>query len=314
MATLPETTAGDDHAAARDARSGLLVGLVCYLLWGFLPLLFHILEPAGSVVIVANRTIWSLLFVGAILVASRRMGEVRAALADRATVRSMLISAVLLAINWLVYVWAVETAQVLEASFGYFINPLVNVAIGMMLLGERQNRWQSVAILIALVAIAIQTVGLGRVPFVALALAFSFGFYGFFRKTARVGSAGGLFVETLLLVPLAMAYLGYVFVRDQSFGVHADPYYMTLLVLTGPATAVTLLLFAFSVQRLRLTTIGMLQYVSPSIQFLLAIFVLGEPINLTQLLSFGLIWVSLVVYSADSFRRRGRAAVSTRAG
>ena len=314
LATLPEPSAGgDDDAAAHDARSGLVVGLACYLMWGFLPLLFDLLEAAGSVTIVANRTVWSLLFVCAIVVASRRMGEVRAALADRATLRSMLISALLLVVNWLVYVWAVETAQVLEASFGYFINPLVNVAIGMVLLGERQNRWQTIAILIAVVAIGIQAVGIGRVPFVALTLALSFGFYGFFRKTAKVNSASGLFVETLLLVPLALGYLGYVFVRDQSFGVHADPYYLTLLMLTGPATAVPLL-FAFAVQRLRLTTIGMLQYLAPTIQFLLAIFLLGEPINLVQLLSFGLIWLSLLVYSADSLVRRSRAGALPRPG
>ena len=314
MATLPEPPAAGHETAARDARSGLLVGLVCYLLWGFLPLLFHLLEPIGSVAVVANRTVWSLFFVGAILFFMRRTGEVRVALADRATLRSMLISALLLAVNWLVYVWAVETAQVLEASFGYFINPLVNVAIGMALLGERQNRWQMVAILIAVGAIGIQAIGIGRVPFVALTLALSFGFYGFFRKTAKVNSASGLFVETLLLVPLAVGYLGYVFMRDQGFGLHADPYYLTLLMLTGPATAVPLLLFAFAVQRLRLTTIGMLQYLAPSIQFLLAIFILGEPINPVQLLSFGLIWLSLVVYSADSLVRRGGLGKPRRAG
>ncbi len=314
MATLPEPPAAGSATAYRDGSAGLVGGLACYLLWGFLPLLFVLLRAVDSVAIVADRTIWSLFFVGGILLLSRRMGEVRAAFADRATVRSMLISTVLLAINWLVYVYAIETAQVLETSFGYFINPLINVAIGMALLGERQNRWQTVAILIALVAIGIQAVGLGRVPYIALALALSFGFYGFFRKTAKVTSASGLFVETLLLVPVAVAYLGYVFVRDQSFGVHADPYYLTLLVLTGPATAVPLLLFAFAVRRLRLTTIGMLQYVAPTIQFLLAIFVLGEPINPVQLLSFGLIWLSLVVYSADSLLRRGRGEALRRAG
>jgi chloramphenicol-sensitive protein RarD len=314
LATPLDSPAAGHATAARDARAGLIGGLACYLLWGFLPLLFHLLEPVGSVGVVANRTIWSLCFVGAILLAFRRMGEVRAALADRATLRSMLISTLLLAVNWLVYVWAVETAQVLETSFGYFINPLVNVAIGMALLGERQNRWQTVAIVIAVVAIAIQAVGIGRVPFVALTLALSFGFYGFFRKTAKVNSASGLFVETLLLLPLAVGYLTYVFVRDQGFGVQADPYYLGLLVLTGPATAVPLLLFAFAVQRLRLTTIGMLQYLAPTIQFLLAIFVLGEPINPVQLLSFGLIWLSLVVYSADSLMRRGRLGTSRSAG
>ena len=292
----------------RDAQSGLIVGLVCYLLWGFLPLLFKLLEPVGAVAIVANRTVWSLLFVGAILLFRSRMSEVRAALADRQTLRSMAISTVLLAVNWLIYVWAVETGQVLEGSFGYFINPLVNVGIGMLLLGERQNRMQSIAIVIAILAIAIQWVGVGRVPYVALSLALSFGFYGFFRKTAKVGSASGLFVETLLLVPLALAYLGYLVWRGDITGFYTDPYYLLLLALTGPATAVPLLMFTYAVQRLRLTTIGMLQYIAPSIQFLIAIYLFHEEINAVRLLSFALIWVSLAIYSADSFMRRSRAA------
>ena len=291
-------------AADREARAGFGAALGAYFLWGFLPLLFHALEPVGAVSVVANRTVWSLFFVGAILLFGRRLGEVRAALADWPTLRSMMISSVLLAANWLIYVWAVETGQVLEGSFGYFINPLVNVAIGMLFLGERQNRWQLVAIAVAIVAIAIQAIGLGHVPFVALGLALSFGFYGFFRKTAKVGSASGLFVETLILVPVALVWLGFAFWRDGGIGIQADPYYMTLLVITGPATAVPLLLFAFAVQRLRLTTIGMLQYIGPTIQFLLAIFILREPLNPLQLLSFGLIWASLLIYSWDSFRRR----------
>jgi chloramphenicol-sensitive protein RarD len=295
-----------DHDAART-RAGFSSGVGAYILWGFLPLLFHLLEAAGSVTVVASRTVWSLLLVGAILIAGRRWGEVKAALRDPATLRSMAISSVLLAGNWLIYVWAVETGQVLEGSFGYFINPLVNVAIGMMFLGERQNRWQWVSIAVAIVAIAIQAVGIGRIPFIALSVALSFGFYGFFRKTAKVGSASGLFVETLILFPLAVLWIGYTIVQQGGPGIFADPYTFTLLALTGPATAVPLLLFAFAVQRLRLTTIGMLQYIGPSIQFLLAIFVLHETINATQLLSFGLIWLSLIIYSADSMMRRRTA-------
>jgi len=303
----PETTI-DDKAAARDAQSGLIVGLFCYLLWGFLPLLFHALQDVGAVTIVADRTIASLFVVGAILLLRSRMSEVAAALRDPQTLRSMVISSVLLAANWLIFVWAVEQNQVLEASFGYFINPLVNVAIGMVLLGERQNPWQWTAIGVALIAIVIQAIGVGRFPWIAVSLALTFGFYGYFRKTAKVGSASGLFVETLILTPLAIAYLAYTFIRDGGVGLHADPYHFFLLLLTGPATAAPLLMFAYAVQRLRLTTIGMLQYLSPSIAFLLAITAFGEPINPVRLLSFGLIWLSLAIYSADSFMRRGRAA------
>lgn len=297
-------------SAEAERRSGFGAGLGAYILWGFLPLLFHLLEPVGAVAIVANRTIWSLLFVGAILLAGRRIGEVRAALSDWPTLRSMMISSVLLVVNWLIYVWAVGEGQVLEGSFGYFINPLVNVAIGMVFLGERQNPWQMAAIIIAVVAIFIQWLGIGRIPFIALGLALSFGFYGFFRKTAKVGSTSGLFVETLILVPLAVLYLGWLFVQQGGLGVQGEPFYLTTLILTGPATAVPLLLFAFAVQRLRLTTIGMLQYIGPSIQFLVAIFILHEAINATQLVSFALIWLSLIVYSADSVLRRRPATAS----
>ncbi|MEQ1901934.1 MAG: EamA family transporter RarD [Devosia sp.] len=306
MADLATPRPDADHAV-REARSGLIVGVACYTLWGFLPLLFHLLEAVGSVTIVANRTIWSLVFVGAILLVTRRMGEVRAALRDPATLRSMIVSSVLLAANWLIYVWAVETDQLLEGSFGYFINPLVNVAIGMVLLGERQKPWQMVSIAVAIIAIVIQAIGVGRIPYVAISLALTFGFYGYFRKTAKVGSASGLFVETLVLVPLALAYLGYLAFRDGGASIHPDGYYWSLLLLTGPATAVPLLLFAYAVQRLRLTTAGMLQYIGPSIQFLLAVYVLHEPLNATRLLSFGLIWLSLAIYSADSVVRRTRA-------
>lgn len=298
------STAVTSPNADAERRSGFGAGLGAYILWGFLPLLFHLLEPVGAVAIVANRTIWSLLFVGVILLAGRRIGEVKAALSDWPTLRSMMISSVLLVVNWLIYVWAVGEGQVLEGSFGYFINPLVNVAIGMAFLGERQNRWQTVSIAIAIVAIGIQWLGIGRIPFIALGLALSFGFYGFFRKTAKVGSTSGLFVETLILVPLALLYLVWIFVQQGGLGVEGEPFYMTTLILTGPATAVPLLLFAFAVQRLRLTTIGMLQYIGPSIQFLVAIFILHEPINATQLVSFGLIWLSLIVYSGDSVLRR----------
>jgi chloramphenicol-sensitive protein RarD len=293
--------------AQRRTQSGLAVALVCYLLWGFLPLLFHALEPVNSVTVVAHRTVWALLFVGLVLAGRRGLGEVRAALADPQTLRSMLVSSALLAVNWLSYVWAVQSGQVLEGSLGYFINPIVNVAIGMVLLRERLTRWQAVSIGVAIVAIAVQWWGIGRLPYLALTIATSFGFYGYFRKTAKVGSASGLFVETLILTPVALGWIGFSLWQAGGPGPTADPTMLALLVLTGPATAVPLLLFAFAVQRLRLATIGMLQYLSPSIQFLIAVFLLHEPLNEQQLLSFALIWVSLAIYSADSLMRRNRA-------
>jgi chloramphenicol-sensitive protein RarD len=290
------------------AESGLVAGVAAYLLWGFLPLLFNLMRHVGATTLVADRTLWSLLVVGIIVIAGGRTAEVRAILRDGKAVRSMALAAFVLAGNWLIYVYAVETNQVLEASFGYFINPLVNVAMGVVLLGERLTRWQTIAVAIATVAIGIQAVGLGGVPYIALSLAITFALYGYLRKTANASSVAGLFIETLVLSPVALAYLLVTFGMDGGVGVHADPYTLFLLMLTGPATALPLLLFAFAVQRLRLTTIGMLQYVAPSIQFVLAITMFGEHLNGVRLLSFGLIWLSLVVYTVESVVQRKRAA------
>jgi chloramphenicol-sensitive protein RarD len=238
---------------------------------------------------------------------SGRMSEIQMVLNDRRALASIAISSVLLLANWLLFVWAVEAGHVLEASFGYFINPLVNIAIGMVFLGERHNRWQTVSILIAIVAIGIQAVGVGGVPYVALGLALSFGFYGYVRKTAKVSSLTGLFAETMVIAPVALGYILYTLATGKA-GFLADPATVLLLALTGPVTALPLLLFAYAVRQLRLTTIGMFQYISPSIQFLLAITFFNEQLNGIRLLSFALIWLSLMVYSADTFWRRGRAA------
>jgi chloramphenicol-sensitive protein RarD len=291
----------------RSSEAGLAAGLAAYLLWGFLPLLFDLLRTVPATTLVAVRTVWSLLFVGVILILAGRTAEVREAMRDRAAVRRMALGAFILAANWLIYVYAVDTNQVLEASFGYFINPIVNVALGVALLGERLNRMQWVAVAIAALAMLIQAAGIGGIPYVALGLAVTFATYGYMRKTAPASSLAGLFIETAVLAPVALAWLAFTFIHDGGIGPHADPWLLLLLVLTGPATAVPLLLFAFAVQRLRLTTVGMLQYLAPSIAFILAITVFGEHLNPLRLLSFALIWLSLLVYTTDSVVRRRRA-------
>lgn len=312
-AQSPGHTPSVPSAESVESRNGVVAALCAYLLWGFLPILFRLLEPAGAVLIVAERTLWSLLLMAVVALFSRLYPEIIGILRDPRRMGVIAISAALLAGNWLLYVWAVEVGEVLQASFGYFINPLVNIAIGMVLLGERQNRLQTIAIAIAVVAILLQAVGLGGVPYIALGLAVSFGFYGFIRKTAKTGPATGLFVETLVVAPFALAFVVFTFATSGP-GVHADPGMMALLMLTGPATAVPLLLFAYGVRRLRLTTIGMLQYLAPSIQFLLAIFMFGEQLNTVRLVSFALIWLSLAVFSYDSFRQRSRARAADHVG
>ncbi len=294
-------------AGAKDMRAGAFAAIGAYGVWGLFPLMFRLLDEVSPQLIVVHRVIWSLVFVGVILKFQGRMGEVYAALRDRRTLLIIGLSAALLAGNWLVFIWAVGANRVLEVSLGYFINPLVNVLLGMVFLGERQNRRQWLAITLTIVAMIVQTVGLGGVPWVSLVLAFSFGAYGYLRKTVAVGSAPGLFIETLLMLPIALIYLTYLLATTGA-GPHADPRLMTYLVLTGPATAGALLMFAFAARRMRLTTLGMFQYIGPSMHFAIAIWIFREPINNVQLLSFALIWVSLGIYSFDSLNRREKVA------
>jgi chloramphenicol-sensitive protein RarD len=300
---LASNTSSEASSDLRHVRGGFAAGLVAYTLWGFLPLLFKLVEHVGAVGVVAERTFWSLIVVGVGLLVTGRFREVRAAFSNPATLRSMVISSLLLGGNWLIYVTAVETNQVLESTFGYFINPMMSVAIGMVFLGERQNRAQAVAICIALVAIVIQAIGLGHIPYIALSLATTFAAYGYARKTAKVNSTAGLFAETLILAPFAVGYLVYGLLTS-GLGAHADLQTSLLLVLTGPATAAPLILFAFAVQRLRLTTMGMLQYIAPSIAFVLAITVFGEQLNPLRIVSFALIWLSLAVFTLGSMGRQ----------
>ena len=291
--------------ADQAVRSGVLAGVAANGIWGFLPLLFYLVDNVNPLEVVAVRTVCSLVIVGAIVLAAGRVGEIRRALADRRIALTLLCSAVLLAANWLIYVFAVQSNQVLEGSFGYFINPMVSVGLGMVFLGERHSRGQSLGLVLALVAIGIQAIGIGGVPFISLSLALSFGVYGFLRKTVKADATNGLFIETLLLTPLAVGYIAYS-VATAGTGPLGQPRDLLLLLATGPATATPLLLYAFSVKRLRLATAGMLQYIAPSIQFVLAITFFGEQINLVRLLSFILVWVSLLVFTTDGFRRQLR--------
>lgn len=288
-----------------NTRAGVLAALGAYGMWGGFPLFFTLLNGVDSVSVVAHRTIFALIFVGAVLYFRKRFVEVLTALRDRKTVLIMAVSTGLLAINWLMFVWAVETGQVLQISFGYFINPLVSIAIGMVFLGERQNRMQTIAILIAVAAVVVQSFGLGNIPYVALTLALAFGLYGYCRKTVSVGSAPGLFVETLLMTPLALGYIGWVLVSAGPIS-YTDPIEVAALVVSGPLTAVALIFFAYATRQLRLTTIGMFQYLAPSLHFVTAVFILGETLNPLSLLSFVLVWCSLAVFSWDSWQQRQR--------
>ncbi len=284
-------------------RRGLAYGVGAYVLWGLLPLYFRVLHDVDPGEIVAQRVLWSALLVAGIVMAVRRGAALRAAFADRRALLNLIGSAAFIAVNWIVYVWAVLNGHVLAASLAYFLNPLLNVLLGVTLLGERMNAAQRVAIALAGLGVALFAIGSLGELWISLSLAFSFAFYGLIRKTVSVGALEGLMVETTLLAPVALGYLlwlgnGAPLAIERGAGMAA------LLVFAGAATTAPLLLFSAAARRLPLTTMGMLQFLAPSIQFVLAIAVFGETLTPMRLACFALIWAGLAVYIWGGVRRR----------
>lgn len=286
----------------RHTRRGVALGLSAYLLWGFLPLYFKLLSAVDSSEIVAQRILWSVLLIGVLIAAARRREQFRAALADPRALRILFASALLIGVNWLVYVWAINARHVLETSLGYFLNPLVNVGLGVVLLKERLTRAQGLAVALAAAGVAVLAVGAGTGLWISLVLALTFASYGLLRKIAPVESLEGLAIETLILAPVAALWLGWLWKTGAlSFGRDAGE--SLLLAFGGVVTALPLLLFAAAARRLRYATLGLLQYIAPTIQFLLAVLVFGEPLTTAHLICFAAIWTGLAVYAADGIRR-----------
>lgn len=288
-------------AASLDRR-GLGFGLGAYLIWGFLPLYFLLLAGVTAGEIVADRIVWSLVLLIGILAVAGRFGKLLAVLRDTRTLGLLAISAALISVNWLVYIWAVQHDHVLAASLGYFLNPLVNVLIGVVVLGERLTRTQMAAVALAAAGVIVLAVGAGAGLWISLTLAVSFAFYGLVRKVAPVESLEGLTIETGLLTPIALGYMAWLASNDAL--VFGDAVGMTgLLVLAGAITAVPLLLFAGAARLLPYSTLGLLQYLAPTLQFLLAITVFGEVMTLSHIVCFALIWSGLALYVFGSVRR-----------
>jgi chloramphenicol-sensitive protein RarD len=296
-----------------ERRIGVGAGLGAYVLWGVFPLYFPLLEPAGGFEIVAHRIVWSLLFIALLLTVRRGWGQVRALMADRRALLVLAAAAVLIAANWLVYVLAVNSGHVVEASLGYFINPLVSVLLGVVVFTERLRRLQWAAVGIAVLAVVVLTVDYGHPPWIALALATTFGLYGLMKKLVRVEAAPGLFVETaVVFVPALVVVTVLESDGHAAFG-HAGIGQALLLASSGLATAIPLLLFAAATRRVPLSTVGLLQYVTPLMQLSIGVFVYGEPMPPARLTGFAIVWVALAVFTVDSLRqahtnRRGAAA------
>ena len=296
----------DNQLAAPDKerQAGLVLGLSAFFLWGFLPAYYKLTTAVPADVVVAHRILWSVVAVGAFLALRGRLGEVWAILCRPAIVFKLALSATAISVNWLVFIYAVEQNEILSVSFGYFANPLVSVAIGLIVLKETLSRAQWVAIAIATFAVGVQGVALGEIPWISLALAFSFATYGYLRKTVDVGASPGLLTEALLLSPFAAAYLVWFGVSSGTDVTYVgDPWLLLALIGTGVVTAFPLALFAAGARRLPLTIVGLMQYIAPSIQMLLAIFVYGEEVGEVRFATFALIWVSLAIFTIDALKR-----------
>lgn len=304
LSYLTAMTTPVPDAAARSTRIGLMQATGAYLLWGLLPLYFMPLRGVDAGEVVANRVVWSLALLFGIVAVTRRSARLRLALTTFATIRLLAASAAMISINWLVYIWAVQHHHVLEASLGYFLNPLVNVVLGVVVLREKLTRPQLAAVILAGAGVLVLASQAAAGLWISLVLALSFGLYGLIRKVAPVESVEGLTVETLILTPVALAYMAYLAGHGGLALAAGDTLVTLLLLIAGIVTAIPLLLFAAGARRLPYSVIGLLQYLAPTIQFVLAITLFGEVVTTAHLICFALIWSGLAVFVVGSLRAR----------
>lgn len=275
-------------------------------MWGLFPLYWPLLKPAGAVEILAHRIVWSLVATAVLIVVLNRRSRLRAVLATPRTRAILTIAAIVIAVNWGTYIWGVNNDHVVEASLGYFINPLVTVMMGVLVLGERLRRLQWVAMGLATVAVLGITIEYGRPPWVALVLAFSFGTYGLAKKKANAGAVESLTVETLVLTPVALGYLLWLMGQGTSTFGHAGVGHAALIMGTGVVTAIPLICFGAAATRVSMTTLGMLQYLAPTIQFALGVFLFDEPMPAMRWVGFAIVWVALAIFTFETVNHRRR--------
>ena len=283
-------------------NSGVVYALAAYVIWGLFPLYFKALEQIPSLQILAHRMVWSLLVVAMLLAVLKRWSWLKILREQPAVLARFALSALLLSSNWGIYIWAVNSNHVVDASLGYYINPLVNVALGSVLLHERLRALQWVALAIAAVGVTVMALELGHVPWISLSLALTFGGYALLRKTAPLGALEGLAVETAVLFPLALLYLYWLSSQGLNAFSTADVSTRWLLVAAGPITTVPLLLFAAGARRMSMTLLGVLQYITPSLQLALGVWLYHEPFATAKVIGFGLVWAGIAVFLLDGLR------------
>lgn len=290
-------------ATNEDNPRGLALAVTAYVMWGFLPLYMKALAHVPPIEVIAHRVIWSVPIAAMILLVMRRTADIHAAVASPRTLGMAAVTAALISINWGIYVWAIGSGHALDAALGYYINPLFSVALGALLLGERPRGAQLFAIALASVAVVVLTVAAGQIPIAALGLTFSWGFYAYFKKSLPVGPAQGFFLEVLLLSPLALAIIVWASMSGQSHFATGSAQDTWLLLSAGLVTAVPLIIYATGAKLLQLSTIGILQYIAPTMIFLTAVFVFDEPFGIARMIAFPMIWSALVIYTVSLIRQ-----------
>ncbi|MCE5190004.1 MAG: EamA family transporter RarD [Eubacteriales bacterium] len=286
----------------KDHNAGLLSTLACYTLWGLLPLYWHLLNGVDAIFILANRILWSAVFTVGLLLVKKQFPEVKAVLRDGRKMRFMIPAAVAITINWGVYIWSVNSGHLLDASLGYYLNPLVVFAIGIVMFRETCGAIEWIALALASIGVLVATIAYGAFPWIAIVLALSFGLYGTLKKLAGVGGLTSIAVETLLVGPFALAFILFAPVSHAAVGA-LNGLSLTLLVLSGAVTATPLILFTFGVNRLPFTTVGFLQYVSPTLQMLIGVLALKEVLTSDRIVAFVFFGLALVLYSIGVVRR-----------
>jgi chloramphenicol-sensitive protein RarD len=296
-------TSPDDNAATR----GFLFALSAYGLWGVLPLFLKLVDHLPAAEVVAHRILWSVPIAGAVLLALGRTADIKAALGSPRTLAMAAVTATIISANWGIYVWAIAVDRTVETALGYYINPLMSIAMGAVFLSEKLTRLQIAAIGLAGLAVVVLTVEAGGLPWISLALATTFAVYGFLRKTLPIGPSQGFFLEVLILSFPSLAYVIWLYARGEGHFLASEPDNMLLLVLCGPATAIPLMLYGFGAKLLRFSTIGIMQYIAPTMVFLIAVFVFHEPLGFWKMVAFALIWTALALYSWSMFSTRTAA-------
>ena len=284
-----------------EVKSGVVLGLAAYTLWGVFPVYFKWIETVAPLEVLTHRIVWAVPFGALIIFARTQWDEVKRALTHRRMRLWLALAAMSISVNWLIYIWAVQNERIFEASLGYYINPLMYVVVGVVLFAERLRGLQKLAVLLAFIGVSYLTISGGHLPWVALSLAALFTAYGVIRKRVVIGAMPGLFVETLILFPIAFAWLAWLLAAGQASFLNAGLPISTLLLMAGPITVVPLLLFAIAARRLTLTTIGFMQFLAPTLQFATGVYY-GEPLTEAHIVCFSFIWAAVVLFSLDAVR------------